>query len=87
MPSPSAFFHVGTLLFELLLAAAAVGGGAVLVQVLLRRNDLDRPGSAQPTGPGHALLVNALGFLLIGTFVAGSGLLVDLLSRVFQLAP
>lgn len=74
------------LLLELLLVAGVAGGGAFLVRVLQRRNDLDRPGSVHPTGPGHALLVNTLGFLLIGTFVVGGGLFVDLLCRVLQLA-
>lgn len=75
--------HIG---LELLLAAAAVGAGAVVTAILFRRNDLERPGSG--TGPGfrHALAANALGVLLLGTFVASSALLADALCRMVQLA-
>jgi len=75
--------HIG---LELLLAAAAVGAGIVVTVVLFRWDDLDRPGAGTRPDFQHALAVNALGVLLLGTFVASSALLADALCRMVQLA-
>ena len=71
---------------ELLLAAAAVGAGIAVTVVLFRRSDLEQPGSGTRPELRHALTANALGVLLLGTFVASSALLADALCRMVQLA-
>lgn len=66
----------------LLLGPAAAALAVALAIVLLRRSRTERDAGAG--GIGRELAANALGFLLVGSVVASSGLLVDALCRLVQ---
>lgn len=70
----------------LLLGTAAAVSAALLAVLLLRRSRHER--HATPAGApfdfGRALAANTLGFLLLGSLAAGSGLLADALCRLVQ---
>lgn len=71
---------------DLLLAAILAAGTALLALVLLQRSQRER--AAVPAGGTLTMrpdpVANAVGFLLIGTLAAGSGLLADALCQVLQ---
>lgn len=67
---------------ELAGAAAAVGLCGLLVRTILPINDREHPAVGAAPGWRQAAGVNALGFLLVGAFVAGSGLVADALCRL-----
>ena len=73
------------LALELLLALAVVACGGFLAGVLVRRNGAEMPASGRLAAYGHELATNAVGFLLLGTFVAGSGLLADAVCRAIEM--
>jgi len=70
----------------LLLGGAATVAAAMLAAMLLHRSR--REHDARPAGPPsgfrQALAANTLGFLLMGSLAAGSGLLADVLCRLVQ---
>jgi len=70
---------------ELLLATAVAGAGAVPARLLFRRGGADSPPT--PLGPRlrEAAATNTLGFLLIGSVIASSGLFADALCRMVEL--
>lgn len=73
------------LVVEFILAATAAALGALAMRVLMRRNRMPAPVAGAWAGLRHDVEANALGFLLVGSLVAASGLLADLLCRVIQL--
>lgn len=71
-----------SMITDLLLGPAAAALAVVLAVVLLRRSRAER--DAATGGIGRELAANALGFLLVGSVVASSGLLADALCRLVQ---